>query len=163
MIFAWQLAHSYAFSLRFREEIFYPKKAAIYLKDHMPEGRIFSEYGWGGYLIWKLPEKKVFIDGRMPSWREDRNAAEGAQGAIDDYAAIVTGREDNQTHFDKYGIDTVLWSKSHSETFLEKFVESVYEPLMHKKNSFDIIQALENDGWKKIYEDEVSVIHQRPF
>jgi hypothetical protein len=25
---------------------------------------MFNDYGWGGYLIWNLPEEKVFIDGR---------------------------------------------------------------------------------------------------
>jgi len=27
-------------------------------------GEMFNEYGWGGYLMWALPERKVFIDGR---------------------------------------------------------------------------------------------------
>jgi len=35
------------------------------------EGDMFNEYDWGGYLIWKLPEYKTFVDGRMPSWRDD--------------------------------------------------------------------------------------------
>ncbi|MBP8960825.1 hypothetical protein KBG31_01210 [Patescibacteria group bacterium] len=35
------------------------------------EGDMFNEYDWGGYLIWKLPEYKTFVDSRMPSWRDD--------------------------------------------------------------------------------------------
>jgi hypothetical protein len=27
-------------------------------------GEMFNDYGWGGYLMWELPERKVFIDGR---------------------------------------------------------------------------------------------------
>jgi len=27
-------------------------------------GEVFNDYGWGGYLLWALPERKVFIDGR---------------------------------------------------------------------------------------------------
>ncbi|MEI6083650.1 MAG: hypothetical protein WCS70_05045 [Verrucomicrobiota bacterium] len=27
-------------------------------------GEMFNDYGWGGYLLWALPERKVFIDGR---------------------------------------------------------------------------------------------------
>lgn len=27
-------------------------------------GAMFNEYGWGGYLLWALPEHKVFLDGR---------------------------------------------------------------------------------------------------
>jgi hypothetical protein len=28
------------------------------------DGRLLNEYDWGGYLIWTLPERPVFIDGR---------------------------------------------------------------------------------------------------
>lgn len=34
-------------------------------------GNIFNTYEWGGYLIWKLPKMKVFVDGRMPAWKDD--------------------------------------------------------------------------------------------
>lgn len=27
-------------------------------------GEMFNEYGWGGYLMWAMPQRKVFIDGR---------------------------------------------------------------------------------------------------
>lgn len=53
------------------ENSFYPKKAVEFLKTHESKGQLYSQYGWGGYLIWKYPSKKVFIDGRMPSWRRD--------------------------------------------------------------------------------------------
>jgi len=47
----------------------FPYGAVAYLKANPIEGRMFNEYNWGGFLIWQYPEKKVFIDGRMPSWR----------------------------------------------------------------------------------------------
>jgi len=31
-------------------------------------GIIYNRYEWGGYLIWQLPDYKVFVDGRMPAW-----------------------------------------------------------------------------------------------
>lgn len=46
----------------------YPREAITYLKNH-PEynnKKIFNEYRWGGYLLWAYPEKKIFIDGRLP-------------------------------------------------------------------------------------------------
>ena len=42
----------------------FPDKTFTYLKEHKIEGNILNRYGWGGYLIYKMPEKKVFIDGR---------------------------------------------------------------------------------------------------
>ena len=47
----------------------YPLGAVKYLHENPIEGNMFNEYNWGGFLIWQYPEKKVFIDGRMPSWK----------------------------------------------------------------------------------------------
>jgi hypothetical protein len=47
-----------------------PYAAVNYLKDNLrSDDLLFNEYGWGGYLIWHLPEHKVYIDGRMSSWQ----------------------------------------------------------------------------------------------
>jgi|WetSurMetagenome_2_1015567.scaffolds.fasta_scaffold04666_6 hypothetical protein len=49
----------------------YPAKAIDFLRAH-PEWndrKIFNEYGWGGYLIWQYPERKLFIDGRLPQYQ----------------------------------------------------------------------------------------------
>lgn len=41
-----------------------PVFAAEYLRDH-PGGRLFNEMGYGSYLIWAVPEQKVFVDPRI--------------------------------------------------------------------------------------------------
>ncbi len=41
-----------------------PTQAVAFLRQHPPAGRLVNEYVYGGYLIWALPEQKVFIDGR---------------------------------------------------------------------------------------------------
>lgn len=43
-----------------------------YLRTNPMEGTMFNFYNWGGYLIWRLPEEKVFIDGRMVSWKDPK-------------------------------------------------------------------------------------------
>lgn len=48
----------------FVSESGYPRGAAEYLQKETGSGRLFNSYNWGGYLIWKLPERPVFIDGR---------------------------------------------------------------------------------------------------
>jgi len=30
----------------------------------------YAAYEWGGFLIWQKPAVKVFVDGRMPAWRD---------------------------------------------------------------------------------------------
>ncbi len=48
----------------------FPIKSAAWLeKNGCPGGNLFNDYGAGGFLIWKAPHVKVFIDGRVPSWR----------------------------------------------------------------------------------------------
>jgi hypothetical protein len=42
----------------------FPVRAVEYLHQHPVPGPMYNSYGYGGYLIWKLPEQKVFIDGR---------------------------------------------------------------------------------------------------
>lgn len=57
--------------VKLAEEMSYPYEAIQYLKGHPVEGNIFNEYNWGGFLIWQLPEIKLFIDGRMTHWERD--------------------------------------------------------------------------------------------
>jgi len=46
-------------------EIF-PAGAVEFLKRTRPPGPLFNDYGWGGYLIWRLyPDYRVGIDGRV--------------------------------------------------------------------------------------------------
>lgn len=48
--------------------VVYPCRAVDFLKNQKMKGNIFNTYEWGGFLIWRLPEFKVFVDGRMPAW-----------------------------------------------------------------------------------------------
>ena len=42
----------------------FPVGAVEYLREHPAPQPMYNTYGYGGYLIGKLPEQKVFIDGR---------------------------------------------------------------------------------------------------
>lgn len=43
-----------------------PCGALNYIKSNNLSGNMFNEYRWGGYLEWKYPQIKTFIDGRYP-------------------------------------------------------------------------------------------------
>lgn len=131
--------------LEWPEERIYPVNAISFLKQNPPAGEIFSQYGWGGYLIWKYPDKKTFIDGRMPSWRWNPINHTESSYAYKEYKDIIFYDKDFTQIFDKYNISTVLWSAAREVT--------------KQKKSF--IQKLEELGWKKIYQDEVAVIYQK--
>lgn len=45
----------------------YPYWAVVYLQKHgLPKGRMFNDYGWGGYLVFNFPKTDWFFDGRLP-------------------------------------------------------------------------------------------------
>lgn len=77
----------------------YPVKATAYLRAHPCGGNLFNAYAYGGYLIWKLPNQPVYIDGRMPTWRVYMNRYEAvAQHPAQNY----------QAEFNRYDVRCVL-------------------------------------------------------
>jgi len=52
---------------------FFPVEAIDTLEDTgLPEGNMFNEFGWGGYLLYRLwPDRLVFIDGQTDFYGED--------------------------------------------------------------------------------------------
>lgn len=59
-------------SPREAERLHYPAEAVAYLKANRPPGPIFNHFDTGGYLIWKLPDYPVSIDGRTNLYGEAR-------------------------------------------------------------------------------------------
>jgi hypothetical protein len=121
-----------------------PVAATAWLKENRPHAVIFNHYNWGGYLIWARPEGKVFIDGRMPSWRWTAPSGE-LDWAERDWRAISKG---DTTLFNQdvalFNIDTILWP-----TF-----DAAQSPLL------TMLPAL---GWDEVYKDAVAVIYQKPY
>ena len=115
----------------------YPKGAVEYIKAN-PEkfqGNMFNEYNWGGYLIWQLPEHKVFIDGRMPHLKI------GDRHIFKDFNDLQELRNPGKI-IEKYNIDWVL----------------IY-------NNRLLGSYLPSEGFKKVYEDDLSIIFKKnsPF
>jgi hypothetical protein len=46
-------------------------EAAVQRLSALPPGRLVNPYSWGGYLIWKLPEFPVSIDGRADMYGDE--------------------------------------------------------------------------------------------
>jgi hypothetical protein len=140
----------------------YPEKAVTYLRAHPFEGNVFSHYNWGGYLIWQYPEKKVFVDGRMPTWR-DENAPSGAsKNAFKEYQMIVHGQTDLTTFLEKYTISTVLIGANEKRimpSWLQQKIETALGVKFPDPIAFQ--EQLQKVGMKVVYKDEVAVIYQK--
>ncbi|MCL4374838.1 hypothetical protein M1523_03170 [Patescibacteria group bacterium] len=101
------------------------------------KGNIFTMYEWGGYLIWKKPNSRVFVDGRMPAWKDTR------------------GRSPYQVFLDiiqtKPGWNEVLRQTRTDYLLIENgsFLDLLLRPNPHQF------------GWEEQYRDAVAVIYRR--
>ncbi len=108
-----------------------PTGAIDFIRRAGLSGHMLNEYLWGGYLIWALPEQKVFIDGRADvfAWT----------GVLAAYGRWYTLQDDPKMLLDQHGVDYCLLRK---EAPLSQVLP--YLP-----------------GWKKLYGDEMSVVFGR--
>jgi hypothetical protein len=108
-----------------------PTQAMAFIRQTGLEGRMLNHYAWGGYLIWALPEQKVFIDGRTDifDWT----------GVLKDYMLWWSVREDPRKLLDDYRIDYCLLPRDAAITRVMGLIA----------------------GWKEAYADDQSVIFVR--
>jgi len=153
-------ARSYSVSDR------YPVAAVSYLRENLPEGNMFNPYNWGGYLIWEFPEKKVFIDGRMPSWRWQGGVDGESDYVMHDYKQLLRGDLDYKEQFDKYDIQTVLWFTPAEPDIYQRMDEIALNFLDRfwnvKNDNVGLIEAIREDGWDVVYGDNTAIIYQKP-
>jgi hypothetical protein len=147
-----------------------PTTAVSYLQSHMPEGQLFSSYDWGGYLILALPQKKVFIDGRMPSWRYAASPPVGESNyAFEDYRSVLTDKIAFAVFAKKYHIDTVMLptGELHKENFkifgIDVDKSSLLRSLFTSQMSFSVlVPQMKAMGWSEVYHDDKAVIFASP-
>jgi len=113
-----------------------PKGAADFLNSQEIYGNMFNEYGFGGYLIWRLyPDKKVFIDGRNLE-----------NGVYDEYNAIIIASSEHNR----------LWTdllKKHGITYI------IMPPLTPRGEIYPIVEKLiDMDEWALIYSDHFALV-----
>jgi hypothetical protein len=105
-----------------------PVAAVAFLKGQPQRAeRLFNEMAYGSYLIWELPEQKVFVDPRielypLEQWQDYIQFSGGAN--IEELLA-------------KYRFDAALLDKALQPALIE--------------------QLREREGWEVVYEDELSV------
>lgn len=113
----------------------YPVLAMDYIKQHFSSDvRLVTEYGWGGYAIWQLPNYKVFIDGRMAIWRQN------GWRIFDEYTKLLSLNSQNITQMtEKWRPEIILLPRG-----------------------YPVNNALESNPaeWQLIYSDEVSLLWQ---
>ena len=87
----------------------YPVKALNYLQQFQPQGRVFNDCLWGGYLIWNARNIPVFIDSRIDIYEYN--------GVFADYLDAM-GIKNTLEILDKYRIRYVLYKQESPVAYL---------------------------------------------
>jgi hypothetical protein len=78
----------------------FPVAAVDFMRAQNPPQPVFNDYGWGGYLIWKLyPDYRIYIDGRADVYGD---------AFMEEFLSAQSGQTGWRGPLDKYGIRTVL-------------------------------------------------------
>ncbi|MFZ0313664.1 MAG: hypothetical protein WAL85_13230 [Candidatus Korobacteraceae bacterium] len=87
----------------------YPVNALNYLQHFQPQGRVFNDCLWGGYLIWNARQIPVFIDSRIDIYEYN--------GVFADYLDAM-GVKNTLEILDKYHIRYVLYRRDSGVAYL---------------------------------------------
>jgi len=108
-----------------------PVQAVDWLEQNPQEGKIFNQFVWGGYLLYRMwPDQVVFIDGQTDFYGET---------LMREYIEVITltdGWEEILTRHD------VAW-------------------MLIPRNEMLARHLYGDENWNKIYEDDTAVIYRR--
>lgn len=138
-------------SLRIPKTVKFDLDYAIYCQDGLVSlpcaavdrlrsktGRIFNSYEWGGFLIWQLPQMQVFVDGRMPAWRDSEGKSPYAV-----FLEIIQAQPGWDKKLEQYGTEYLLIGPG---TFLDLALRE------DKGTTYP---------WQEEYRDQAAVIYRR--
>lgn len=149
----------------FTKERIYPVKAVEFLKTSACRGNLFTPYFWGGYADWQIPDNKIFIDGRMPTFVWQAPPQESGN-VFKEYMDIEADHEKFLPLLNKYPTDIVLLQiqnerpDSLSEK-TEKFLNYLLFRQSNKAPGKPLYAYLDPNYWTKIYQDDLAVIFCR--
>ncbi len=123
-----QAAHTAMF--RFEPNVF-PVQAASWIEANQPTGRMFNDFNWGGYLLYRLwPGQRVYIDSQSDFYGEEM---------IREYAGILNGATGWGQLLDQYSVALAIIPPA--------------TPLAE--------QLRVSSGWRAAYQDTTAVIFVR--
>jgi hypothetical protein len=109
----------------------FPVAAVDFMRAQNPPQPIFNDYGWGGYLIWKLyPDYRVYIDGRADVYGD---------AFMEEFLSAQSGQKGWRGPLDKYGIRTVLIKPDLALASLLR----------------------QDEAWQNVFEDQQAIIFVR--
>lgn len=101
----------------------YPIEMVEYIKSNNIKGNIFNQYAWGGFLLWSIPDRKVFIDGRMDVYKKEIS---------DQYLMIIHLKKGWEDVLKKYSIEHVVVKK---DNIISRFLAKVSDEWIISKET----------------------------
>ncbi len=137
----------------------YPCGAVNFLKSSgQYQGlNVFNEYNWGGYLIWTYPEKKLFIDGRLPQVEYK------GQTFMEEYYNFLRSDSNYSQKLSEYNINLALLKTSDDKIVAKKWEQFLF---WIKDKDLSIPHYLRryiesSSDWQKIYSDKTASVYLR--
>ncbi len=88
------------YALQFDPRVVLPVKAAEFLEKHPTPGKLFNQYRWGSYLMYRFkPAQRVFVDGRNDLYGAD---------FMEEYLHVLDGRQGFAEILRSYQVGAVL-------------------------------------------------------
>lgn len=110
----------------------FPVKAIDWLQANPQEGKLFNNFIWGGYILYRMwPEQTVFIDGQTDFYGE---------ALTREYTKVMTLDEGWESVLEKYDVS---WVIVQSDKLLVKTLQT-------------------EKGWSLLYQDDTAAILHKP-
>ena len=123
-----------------------PVGAVDFIKDNRLSGRMFNDYGYGGYLTWRLfPGQKTFIDTRGVNIN-----------VRDEYGWIMSGKEIEVSGEDGNTKRRKLWGLLLNHYKINYILLPVLSPFYEIHTL--IFKLVESEHWAPVYSDNKDVI-----
>ncbi len=138
----------------------YPCGAVNYLlrnNQTLVNLNIFNEYNWGGYLIWTYPERKLFIDGRLPQ------VAYAGHSFIEELLEFYKASADYKKKLAQYDIKLILLKTQDDKQRVKKWEKIIFWINENSLNSPNYLRQYLQGAreWKIIYQDSLATIYQK--
>lgn len=160
LIFNWRLL----LSINFFQDPFknfchrYPCQTTQLLRDQSRYNQLtlLNHYNYGGWLIWVWPEKKLFIDGRLPQYPFNNHTL------IEEYIAFT---DPNQLagQLASHDIEIILWPKhilSYQLNWLDRLIGFRESEINNRQD--ELKKYLESSpNWRLLLSDQASVVYVR--
>ena len=110
-----------------------------------------------------MPDKKVFIDGRMPSWRWESAPISESNYAFEEYNKFLGGKISTKGILAKYNIDTLLLptAKKGKNDIFKKLRDLESRIFGRGVDEGNFVNQLTDSGMVEVYKDDTAVIYRQ--